>query len=770
MPGTAARAFAPGRHGLTGLALAAAGALSLASLSWPPLAPILALAALLAALPRSGWRGPLLLVALVAGHASWQAAADAGQRLRAPLLVESARIEVLRAAPPRAGRQVLLARQPGEARRLRLSVYGAAPAAAGDCLRGRLRLRPPQGSRNFDGFDYGRWLAGQGIGASGSLSRVQRCPGQVAGPAIPGGAVLPDTPGAALLRALLYADRSGFDAAIWDTLARSGSSHLFAISGLHVGLLAGLAGLLGGGLWRALPPLQSCCRRRSLALLAAALAVLGLLLLAWGQVSARRAGLTALAVIAVLAGGRRLRPLSLWALALLVVIGLQPRALLGPALWLSFGACLLLLALLPRVSGRPRWQQLLAVQALLGLGLAPLVLHFFGQWSLLGLGLNLLLVPALALFLPLALAAGLLAELGLHAPLRALAFLLNQGYAGLEALAGWPAAAWSLPAPSLPLAVALVALPALALGAAGSRNAAASPPRAQARAARGERRWSARSWPVWRRHGPALLLSLWLLGLAGLPLRAPAAPPAGTARLWALDVGQGQSLLLQTRQHWVVIDAGPRSRGGFDAGAMIVAPQLRALGARRIDLLVSSHADLDHAGGRAALRARLPVAAHWGAGGQDCEQGLRWQADGVRLRSLALGAQPHWSENDRSCVLLLEVAGRRLLLPGDIEARAEAALLPQLRALGGVDALLVPHHGSATSSTAALVAATRPRLAIVSAGAHNRWGFPRPEVRARWAQAGAAVLVTGEGGAVRLELPALAWTRPPQRPWMMDPL
>ena len=156
--------------------------------------------------------------------------------------------------------------------------------------------------------------------------------------------------------------------------------------------------------------------------------------------------------------------------------------------------------------------------------------------------------------------------------------------------------------------------------------------------------------------------------------------------------------------------------------------------------------------------------------GRIAEQGLRWQADGVRLRSLALGAQPHWSENDRSCVLLLEVAGRRLLLPGDIEARAEAALLPQLRALGGVDALLVPHHGSATSSTAALVAATRPRLAIVSAGAHNRWGFPRPEVRARWAQAGAAVLVTGEGGAVRLELPALAWTRPPQRPWMMDPL
>jgi competence protein ComEC len=208
----------------------------------------------------------------------------------------------------------------------------------------------------------------------------------------------------------------------------------------------------------------------------------------------------------------------------------------------------------------------------------------------------------------------------------------------------------------------------------------------------------------------------------------------------------------------MLYDAGPAYASGSDAGERVIVPALRALGVSGLDLLMLSHADNDHAGGGASVAAAVPVAriASGEPGelealaAQACSRGDAWNWDGIGFRILwppAAGADG----NDSSCVLEIAAGERRLLLPGDIERGSERRLL----AAGGVrpaDVVVMPHHGSATSSSAALVEALSPRLAIATAAWRNRWGFPRPEVAGRWRGAGARVLGTGDYGALTVTL------------------
>jgi competence protein ComEC len=224
-----------------------------------------------------------------------------------------------------------------------------------------------------------------------------------------------------------------------------------------------------------------------------------------------------------------------------------------------------------------------------------------------------------------------------------------------------------------------------------------------------------------------------------------------------LDVGQGLSVIVQTRHRALLYDTGPAFRLS-DAGQAIVVPALREAGVRRLDALVVSHDDQDHSGGAASVLQAHPDATLIAPRGtrlvarrqRRCMAGVTWDWDGVRFAIAApVPLAPPRSDNDNSCVLWVSAPGFSILLPGDIGRRREEALVTA-GLIGAADVVVAPHHGSRTSSGSALVRATRPRLAVFSAGHRNRWGFPAPEIRRRWIQGGACILETATTGAIVL--------------------
>jgi competence protein ComEC len=226
-----------------------------------------------------------------------------------------------------------------------------------------------------------------------------------------------------------------------------------------------------------------------------------------------------------------------------------------------------------------------------------------------------------------------------------------------------------------------------------------------------------------------------------------------------IDVGQGLAAVVETSDHVMLFDSGPQWRGGTVAARVSLLPYLRSRGIRRIDRLVLSHDDQDHAGGAQLIAAsfavdrKLAAPGSRAAGAEACATGAQWTWDAVTFRVVHPPAAFEGSDNDRSCALRVSGAGGTALLLADPEADAEAMLTGQAIS---ADVVLVPHHGSATSSSPALVAAVSARVAIASAGFGNRWGMPRADVVARWRAAGTAVINTAEQGAVRVRFPPQA--------------
>jgi competence protein ComEC len=242
-------------------------------------------------------------------------------------------------------------------------------------------------------------------------------------------------------------------------------------------------------------------------------------------------------------------------------------------------------------------------------------------------------------------------------------------------------------------------------------------------------------------------------------------PAEGAFQAWVLDVGQGLSVLLRTRDHALLYDTGARYPSGFDLGEAVALPSIHALGIRRLDMLVISHSDNDHAGGTEAVATAFPQALRYAGEParmplpmRQCAAGQSWQWNGVRFRMLSPVRGEGHRDNDSSCVLLVEGRGGRLLLTGDITSKVEPQVAAALDA-GPAPVLLVPHHGGKTSSSAAFIKALQPPLALVSAGWHNRFGHPRPEVLARYAEAHVPLFNTAEQGAIPLDFPVDAAPR-----------
>lgn len=736
----------------------------------------------LPALPGLGWSVPLALAALVAitalagaagskrlgaaalaalcafVYTAWHAHARLAERLPlAALNGDFAITGYVDAFPSTAPGQTTLsltvtgARPEGVSPRVRVTWYdppdGLVPGAAVDVV---ARLRPPRGARNPGGFDYERWLMLSGYGATGyvrSGAIVQDAGGAKSfrqrwlayrhGLAQRLEAAAPDADAAALLTALAIGERHLFTDTHWDDFRRTGTSHLVAVSGMHVALLGLCAFVAVRFLWLRLPAPLVFYDLEAAALAAAAATVYYAALTGFA-VPAQRSLIMVVVALAVVASRRRTKPAAIFGAALLAVLLWDPFAPLTASFWLSFGAVAVLIAIgAPRVCA-PRPRGLAGVVPLagaftrlqwaIGFALVPLTAAFFDEISLAGPFVNLVAIPFFNLVLvPATLAATVLASFDLTAalvaPVVAVAgALASATVAVLHAVAGLPAAA--LPMPVASPWVAWVGVAGVLLAASGV--------------------------PLPRRR---------LGWLALVPLFAPFAArlPHGAAKLVVLDVGHGLAVIVETRSHRLLFDAGPTFRSGFDSGADVVVPALRATSTLGLDRLIVSHGDNDHAGGAPAVAAAFPRAAlahgpdYTAQGGTVCTRGERWEWDGVTFAIVHPPQGFAGSANDTSCVLRIATAGGAALLTGDVEARGESRML-DARAELSAQVVVVPHHGSATSSTPSFVSAVGARYALVSAGYANRWGFPRPDVRARWEQAGAEIRVTGDDGALTVML------------------
>ncbi|MEN8763993.1 MAG: DNA internalization-related competence protein ComEC/Rec2 [Thiogranum sp.] len=625
-----------------------------------------------------------------------------------------------------------------------------------------VRLKQPHGLSNPGGFDYERWLFAQGIRATGYIrgSRLNRRTVMANRYSVAGlrqrlSAHLQELQVApsmrALLRGLGVGDRSGMSADQWQVLQRTGTSHLLAISGLHVGLVAGLVFFIARKGWSILgKPLRWPAPR--VAALCSMFAALAYAMLAGFQVPAQRAlVMVCVWMLAILCCSRPV-PWRVWSLALWMILLLDPLSVLSAGFWLSFAAVALILLLTAgRSGGHSRRRRLLSVQFGLIFGLTPLLWSWFQQVSLSAPIANLVAIPWVGFLVIPLLLAGLLCLpflpllgdclIGLSADLLSILWWL------LEQLAALPVNLWQSPA------VSGVWMLLFTLGV-----VAALLPRAL-----------------------SLLPVSILLMLAVLRLE-PARPDSGDLWFSLLDVGQGLAGVVETRHHVLLYDAGPAFRSGLNSGESVIAPFLVQRGYRHVDRMVISHSDNDHLGGAEAVFERLgvfsiesgePGAIGW-ARATWCRSGHQWVWDGVQFEYLA----PFDREegNNGSCVLRVEAAdGRVLLLPGDIESRIERQLLRQGDRQLAADILVAPHHGSRTSSSAEFVKAVKPAYVLFPVGYRNRFGFPRPEVEERYRAIGARMLDSAGSGAIQLRveagkpLQAVAYRQQSKRYWRTKP-
>ncbi len=623
-----------------------------------------------------------------------------------------------------------------------LSWYGQSTAASDDAPLMALqpgerwqmvvRLKVPHGGSNPHGFDYELWLWEQGLQATGyvragpndsppvRLGRTASHPIERARQHTRDAIVqrVADRKLAGVIAALTTGDQNAIDRADWDVFRATGVAHLMSISGLHITLFAWGAALVIGWLWRRSVWLCNLYPAPSAAIVGGVLLALAYSLFSgWGLPAQRTVLMLATLGLLRLSGKRWPWPQT-WMLACAVVVLADPWALLQAGFWLSFVAVGILFATDSNARAENELAStgltqralskslaLLREQWVMTLALAPLTLLLFGQVSIVGLVANLLAIPWVTLVVtPLALLGMLVA------PFWDIAALAVQG---LATFLGWLN---QLPFASLSIAQAPVWAGVAAL--VGGLLVVMGLP-----------------WFV-RWQGIVLMLPLLLWHVPR--------PELGHFELLAADIGQGNAVIVRTAHHTLVYDAGPRFSRESDAGHRVLVPLLRALDVR-VDTVMLSHRDADHTGGAQAILAMQPQAQLLSSLEDEhvlqtvrkstrCVAGQRWTWDGVDFEVLHpqpedYAAPP--SSNAMSCVLRISNGSRVALLAGDIEQAQEARLVAHGAPLKA-DVLLVPHHGSKTSSSAEFLDAVQPRFALVQAGFRNRFGHPAASVLERY--------------------------------------
>lgn len=619
--------------------------------------------------------------------------------------------------------------------------------SAGERWKLSVRLKRPHGTSNPYNFDFEAWALERNIRAIGYVYEKgdnQILAEQTSSPAYlvqhlretvrtHFQKTLGDAPYVGILTALAIGDQSSISQTEWQVFTRTGVNHLMSISGLHITLLASLAFALTYGLWRRSIWLTLHFPARKAAAIVGLGAALFYTLLSGFEIPAQRT-LYMLATFAVmLLLSRNVSPSQLLATALMVVLLADPWAVLSPGFWLSFGAVALIFYVTANRLHKAHWlAEYGKVQWAMTIGLIPPLLALFQQLSLVSPIANAFAIPLVSfVVVPLTLLGTLPAFEWMlyvaHEAMRLCMFLLNL----LDTL---PYAVWIQHAPP--------------------------------------------AWTIAAGIGGAL----WMLAPHGFPLRwlgsiwllpmfliAPEAPAAGSARLLIFDVGQGLSVMVQTQEHALLYDTGPDFSGESDSGNRILLPALRGMGIAQLDTLVLTHDDIDHIGGTESVLQGISVkkvlsslpSSHpklrLANTTEACADGKTWEWDGVHFEILhpAEGtAQVVEHDNERSCVLRISTGQHSVLLTADIERLSESRLLKQHLHELPATLLVVPHHGSKTSSSQAFVDAVHPRYAVFTSGYLNRFGHPKKEIVERYRAAGSETIRSDQEGAVSIVMDA----------------
>lgn len=630
--------------------------------------------------------------------------------------------------------------------KIRLSWYHmpAELPRAGEYWQFQVRLKPPYGMINPGGFDYEKWLFSERIGATGYVrqhSANQRIPTadfwslnhlrQQLQHKLHD--LLAETRQLPLLQGLALGIRDDLTAEHWQTLRQTGTSHLLAISGLHIGLASALGFFLFRFLASLFPRLLLKVPAQHIGAVAGVITAAFYACLAGFSIPTQRAFIMVSTVMLALVLKRPLYPLHILAFSLLLVLLVDPFAAISAGFWLSFSAVTLIVFTCTNryPSGKWNWA---GIHLWIALGLTPLLVLFFGQLSVISPIANLIAVPLVSLLVVPLILVGLcllfISDTLGKTLLNSADFLLDQLWQLLSLLADRPIADWQTPGLPLLLMMLLVAAVLLLL--------------------------LPRGWPA-----------KWLGLIMLLPLfyYQPEKPEPGNFYLSLLDVGQGLSVVVETTTHTLVFDSGPKYSEQFDTGSAVVVPFLNHRGIRKIDKLIVSHGDNDHIGGVASLAKLMTIETIYSSDthalpdAKHCQAGQRWVWDKVIFEMLQPLPTQFASDNNLSCVLKISGINRSALLPGDIEKESEFSLVKQYGESLQADILVVPHHGSRTSSTSLFIRAVAPEFALLPVGYRNRYGFPAKTVIDGYQQYGSNILRTDYDGAIlfRDDLPPIRW-------------
>lgn len=602
----------------------------------------------------------------------------------------------------------------------------------------QVRLKRIHGFANPAGMDFEKLAFSEGISASGYVvsGANNHLLGETKQPLTrlrahlyrQMSALLPPDEMSPYLIALALGLRQGLSSQGWTILQNTGTAHLMAIAGLHIGMATLIVMLSFGLVWRVFPPLHYFTRQQFSAVGGLATALFYSSLAGFSLPTQRALVMLSVVLIAILLK-RYLRPLTGFSLALIAVLCLDPLAVLSISFWLSFGAVGSIIYGLSLVSCRRKWAQHFYLQGIITLGILPFSLYFFQKLSLISPIANLIVVPWVGfVVVPLCLLSIVLLLLHLALIAKAILWLAHWNmiwvmkYLGVLSTLPLSNTNLSFVHPweifFLCLSFAFLLLP---------------------------------------RKFPGKHLGLFFL----IPVIFPwtTAPPVGEIKMTVLDVGQGLAVLIQTAHHAVIYDTGPKFASGLDAGEAVLSPMLLANRIQHLDLLIVSHSDNDHSGGAAYILDHFKVSKFLtsdpgffqGRKVELCKAGQQWSWDGISFEIIYPPQNLFMKKNNnRSCVLKITVGAHSLLLPGDIEKPAERVLLTEGKL--SADVLLAPHHGSQTSSTEPFIEAIHPDWVIFSTGYLNRFHFPSPLVAARYQAAGAHSLNTAETGAITLQL------------------
>jgi competence protein ComEC len=598
----------------------------------------------------------------------------------------------------------------------------------------KVKLKRPYGFMNSGGFDYEAWILRQGIKATGYV-KVEEQNKKIADD---GYYLIEkirykiarkleknlDKPLLGLVLALTLGDRSQLEQEQREILNKTGTSHLIAISGLHLSLVAGFVYFLMSFVWSRFYILTQRIPAPAFASVMAFFAALIYALLAGFTLPTQRALIMIAVFLLALFQPKQILISHVLCVAALLVLVIDPFAVITVDFYLSFMAVALILYLtrfrLNQFNNLTRWFYL---QCLLCLALCPLLIFWFKQIPLYSVLANTFAIPLVGfLIVPLSLLALIL----LFTFPFAAQFLYgiidkinNVCWSWLEFLSQQNNAVIPVAAPNIfTLLLAVIGILILTM--------------------------------------PRGLPSRYLAFFFFIPLLFPLSNKlkSGEYEFVLLDVGQGLSAVIHTKEHTLVYDTGAEFSDRFNIGDAVLKPYLREKGVNNISTLIVSHGDNDHIGGSQAVIQNFSInhvlssvpekISH--PNSRKCEAGQQWQWDGVSFEILHPVKESVLTGNNASCVLKVSSEFGAVLLTGDIEKEAERKINEQYQHKLDADILLVPHHGSKTSSTDRFITKVSPKYAFISAGYSNRFGFPKQDIMDRYNALGVETLVSYETG------------------------